>query len=225
MKRSACVFLTAALIIAAVPVAVMAQMAYSQDFEALTPVNGSLAGDGWLNYGNVFDPGWGWIYGYGAYPAVNNIGNWQDITTGQGGPEQGDQQLVVYSDYANGDHGNGNWVESNCYQEQTVAAYGTSRSTPRGATSVAPRRRRRSSRRWTRMTATRRRTSSPTIRRRSPPRGARSRSASTSAPSRVRSSSSVSSAGRRITSPAASSTTTSTSVPTPLRLRRARGAA
>jgi hypothetical protein len=117
MKRRASVILAAALMICAIPVAGLAQTPYSQDFETLPPVDGSLAGDGWLNYGNVFDPGGGYLYGYGPFPAVNNIGNWQDIVTGEGGPPQGDQQIVVYSDYANGDHGNGNWVESNLYQE------------------------------------------------------------------------------------------------------------
>ncbi len=120
MKRSASLILAAALVISAIPVAGLAQTPYSQDFEALAPVNGSLAADNWLNYGNVFDPAMNYIYGYGPYAAVNNIGNWQDIATGQGGPAQGLQQLVVYSDYANGNHGSGNWVESNCYQEQTV---------------------------------------------------------------------------------------------------------
>jgi hypothetical protein len=120
MKRCACALLAAALLIS-VPVVALAQMPYSQDFEALAPVNGSLAGDGWLNFANVFDPGGGYLYGYGPFPAVNNIGNWQDIVTGQGGPPQGDQQLVVYSDYANGDHGVGNLIESNVFQEWVIA--------------------------------------------------------------------------------------------------------
>jgi hypothetical protein len=98
----------------------MAQTPYSQDFEGMTQVNGELAADNWLNYGNVFDPGGAFIYGYGPFAAVNNIGNWQDIATGQSGPEQGANVLVVYSDYANGNHGSGNWVESNCYQEQQL---------------------------------------------------------------------------------------------------------
>lgn len=122
MKRRASVILAAALIIAMVPVAALAQMPYSQDFEALAPVDGSLAADGWLVYGNVFDPAWNWLYGHGPWPAPNNIGNWCDIVTGQGGPDQGLQQLVVYSDYANPDHGNGFWIESNLFQEQTIMA-------------------------------------------------------------------------------------------------------
>jgi hypothetical protein len=106
-----------------IPAVGLAQTPYSQDFELLAPTNGSLAGDGWWNYGNVFDSGWNWIGGYGPYGAVNNIGNWQDIVTGEGGPDQGDQQIVVYSDYANSNHDTtGNWVESNLYQEWTVGA-------------------------------------------------------------------------------------------------------
>ena len=126
MKRRASVILAAALILM-VPVAAMAQMPYAQDFEALAPVDGSLAADGWLVYGNIFDAGGGWIYGHGPWPAPNNIGNWCDIVTGQGGPEQGDQQLVMYSDYANPDHALGYLIESNLFQEQVIpaAAMGT----------------------------------------------------------------------------------------------------
>ncbi|RPJ44849.1 MAG: hypothetical protein EHM19_06145 [Candidatus Latescibacterota bacterium] len=107
---------------ALIPALGLAQTPYSQDFEGLAPVNGSLSGDGWLNYGNVFTPGGAYIYGYGPFGAVNNIGNWQDIVAGEGGPAQGTQQLVVYSDYANGNHGVGNLVESNLYREWTIGA-------------------------------------------------------------------------------------------------------
>jgi hypothetical protein len=122
MYKFASVILTAALLIAAVPVVGIAQVPYFQDFEALAPVDGSLAGDNWLVYGNVFDPGWNWLWGHGPWPAPNNQtpGNWEDIVSGQGGPEQGEQQIVVYSDFQNGEHANGNWVESNLFQEQTL---------------------------------------------------------------------------------------------------------
>jgi len=103
-------------------VAGLAQTPYAQDFEALPPVDGSLAGDGWLVYGNIFDPLGNYLWGHGPWSAPNNQtpGNWQDIVSGQGGPEQGDQQLVVYSDYGNAEHGNGNLVESNLFQEQVI---------------------------------------------------------------------------------------------------------
>ncbi|MBN2564577.1 MAG: hypothetical protein JXB46_02585 [Candidatus Eisenbacteria bacterium] len=124
MKRRAFA-IVAALMICAVPVAGLAQVPYSQDFEALPMVDGSLAGDGWLVYGNIFDPtGTIWLWGHGPWPAPNNIGNWCDITTGQGGPEQGMQQLVVYSDYGNGDHAVGNIIESLLFQEQTITGAG-----------------------------------------------------------------------------------------------------
>jgi hypothetical protein len=126
MKRSASA-IVAALVICMVPVFALAQVPYTQDFETLPMVDGSLAGDGWLVYGNVFDPAWNHLYGHGPWPAPNNIGNWCDIVTGQGGPEQGQQQLVMYSDYANGDHGLGYWIESNLFQEQVI---------PVGATGV-----------------------------------------------------------------------------------------
>ena len=121
MKRSAVVIIAIA-IVCMVPFAAMAQMPYAQDFETLAPVDGSLAADGWLVFGNVFYPDGVYNYGYGPFPAPNNIGNWCDIVTGQGGPEQGDQQLVMYSDYANGDHGAGFLIESNLFQEQVVPA-------------------------------------------------------------------------------------------------------
>jgi hypothetical protein len=109
------------------PTASWAQLVdYSQDFEALDPtptpvgVPGSLAADGWNAYNNVFDSGGGFIYGY---PSVLSQGGPQfaGVATGQGGPEQGDQQMTVYSDYNNPDHGVGNLIETNVFQEQTIA--------------------------------------------------------------------------------------------------------
>lgn len=125
MKRCA-LAIVAALLICMVPVAGLAQAPYVQDFEALPPVDGSLAGDGWLVYGNIFDPtGTIYLWGHGPWPAANNIGNWQDIVTGQGGPLQGLQQLVFYSDYANGDYPLGNVIESLLFQEQPIAVGAT----------------------------------------------------------------------------------------------------
>jgi len=121
MKRNASAILAAALI-CVVAAAGFAQTPYSQDFEGLAPVDGSMAADGWLIFGNVFDPAGNYLYGYGVFPAPNNIGNWCDIVSGEGGPNQGAQQLVVYSDYANADHGNGNLIETNLFQEFPIAA-------------------------------------------------------------------------------------------------------
>ena len=100
MKRSAVVIIAAIVVACMVPVAALAQVPYAQDFENLPPVDGSLAGDGWLVYGNIFDPAGNFLWGHGPWPAPNNQtpGNWCDIVSGQGGPDQGLQQLVVYSD-------------------------------------------------------------------------------------------------------------------------------
>lgn len=94
---------------------------YSQDFEALNQADtAALGNDGWLVFGNVFDPAWNHLYGYGTFAAPNNSPPGPAfclIADGQGGPAQGAQQLVVFSDYNNGDHGNGNIVEANVFQE------------------------------------------------------------------------------------------------------------
>lgn len=110
------------LLVLLVPTAVFAQTAYMQDFEAMAPVDGSMSADGWNVYMNIFDDLGNFQYGWG-YPAPNNIGNIDDIVSGEGGPDQGDQQLVMYSDYGAEQHGWLNWtVETNLYKEWTVGA-------------------------------------------------------------------------------------------------------
>ncbi len=105
------------------PAVGLALAPYSQDFEGLVLADpDALANDGWLVFGNVFDPGGGYLYGYGPFPAPNGTNAFCDIVTGEGGPDQGLQQLVVYSDYNNLDHGVGDLIESNVYQEQTIEA-------------------------------------------------------------------------------------------------------
>lgn len=95
---------------------------YIQNFEGLVQTSPTaLSGDGWLVYGNVFDPTHTtYLYGYGPFPAPNGTGFWCDIDIGQGGAEQGAQQLSVYSDYNNADHAAGNLVESNVFRERTI---------------------------------------------------------------------------------------------------------
>lgn len=97
---------------------------YSQTFESLNAASPSaLADDGWLVFANVFDGTNGnYLYGYGPFPAPNPGGGFSAIATGEGGAPQGAQQLSVYSDYNNGDHGNGHKIESNVFQEQIVGA-------------------------------------------------------------------------------------------------------
>jgi hypothetical protein len=105
--------------------------AYSQNFETLAPSgsgfgNAALGNDGWLIYANVFTAGGAYLYGYGPYAAPNGNAAFSGITgelAGLGGPQQGNQQLVVYSDYNNnGAHGSGQLVEALVFQQQTVGA-------------------------------------------------------------------------------------------------------
>lgn len=117
-----------ALVLGLVVSAASADLAmYSQDFEGMElPVDGStaLSDDGWLVFGNIFDPGGGYLYGYGPFGAPNNASSpaFSNVTTGEGGPDQGDRQLAVFSDYNSPEHGNGNLVESNVYQEWIIGA-------------------------------------------------------------------------------------------------------
>jgi hypothetical protein len=98
-------------------------MPYAQDFEALDQANtDALANDGWLVFGNVFAPDGAYLYGYGPFPAPNDGFAFCAIAAGEGGPDQGDQQLVVFSDYNNTDHADGNLIESNVFQEQIIEA-------------------------------------------------------------------------------------------------------
>ncbi|OGF14504.1 MAG: hypothetical protein A2W00_04860 [Candidatus Eisenbacteria bacterium RBG_16_71_46] len=98
--------------------------AYTQDFEGLVMADpDALGNDGWLVYGNVFDPtGTTYLYGYGPFPAPNTGAAFCAIATGEGGVPQGTQQLSVYSDYNNGDHALLRRIESNVYQEQIIGA-------------------------------------------------------------------------------------------------------
>jgi hypothetical protein len=108
-----------------VPAAAWANLThYGQNFEGLTQSNpGALAGDGWLVFGNVFSPDHSaYYYGYGPFPAPNGGAGFCGIDIGQGGPDQGDQQMVVYNDYNNGDHQWGNLVEANVFRQATIGA-------------------------------------------------------------------------------------------------------
>lgn len=115
--------LAAALLVVAPATSHAAVTAYTQNFESLLISSPSaLTADGWVVYGNVFAPGGAYLYGYGPFGAPNGGSAFCSIDAGQGGAEQGAQQLSVYSDYNNADHGTGNIVESNVYREQTIVA-------------------------------------------------------------------------------------------------------
>jgi len=119
--RATAAFAVAALV-CLIPTLGFALTPYSQDFEGLVQSDiNALGNDGWWVYGNVFGSDWSWWYGYGAFPAPNDGAAFCAIVTGEGGPDQGAQQLVVFSDYNNTDHPVA-WIESNVFQEQTVTA-------------------------------------------------------------------------------------------------------
>jgi len=123
LRTSTC--LLAALVLA-FPTASRAALAtYSQNFETLTASDpNALANDGWVVYGNVFSPDHStFLYGYGTYPAPNGGTAFCAIATGQGGANQGNQQLSVYCDYNNlSAMQAGDQVEANVYHEQTISA-------------------------------------------------------------------------------------------------------
>lgn len=119
----------AALIALVAPLSSHADLtAYSQDFESLPHAepgwgNDALSSDGWITWVNVFSADGAFLYQYGTNPAPNGTLAFSGIDVGQGGPQQGNQQLAVYSDYSNGSaHGSGEWVESFVYQVRTVSA-------------------------------------------------------------------------------------------------------
>jgi len=95
---------------------------YQQDFESLDESDTSALGDdGWLVFGNVFDGvTMDFLYGYGPNPAPNDGAAFSAVATGEGGPEQGNQQLSVYSDYNNADHATGQLIESTVYRERAI---------------------------------------------------------------------------------------------------------
>lgn len=113
----------AAALVLLAPAVGQAIAPYSQDFENLLQFDtAALANDGWVVYGNVYTPDGTYLYGYGTYPAPNDGFAFCQIDMNQGGVDQGFQQLVVFSDYNNLDHANGNLVESNVFREMTIGA-------------------------------------------------------------------------------------------------------
>jgi hypothetical protein len=111
-----------AALVGLIPVAAVALSPYSQDFEGLDQTDiTALDADGWIVYGNVYAPdGTTWLYGYGPFPAPNDGAAFCQIALGEGGVEQGAQQLNTFSDYLNLDHLNGNLVEANIFQELSI---------------------------------------------------------------------------------------------------------
>ncbi|NNC75925.1 MAG: DUF4397 domain-containing protein, partial [Acidimicrobiia bacterium] len=103
------------------------EVEYARDFEDPPIVQqdpDTLANDGWVVFANVFNPDGSYDRGYGG-PAPNAGApdggqGFCGIDIGQGGPTQGGQQLVIFSDYNNPDQGNGSRIEANTYRERAI---------------------------------------------------------------------------------------------------------
>ena len=102
---------------------------YVQDFESMVlgdppqtqPT--SLANDGWQVGANVFGPdGTTFLYNYFSFPAPNGGAAFSAVAAGEGGPEQGAQQLSIYNDYNNADHAAGNIIEAVVFRQRTITA-------------------------------------------------------------------------------------------------------
>ena len=123
MRFTAKALIMFALLVCLAPVANAALAPYSQDFESLSQASPSVLGDnGWLVYANVFGPDWGYWYGYGVFPAPNGSGAFSNIASGEGGAAQGNQQMVVFSDYNNANHADGAHIEALVFQERLIEA-------------------------------------------------------------------------------------------------------
>jgi hypothetical protein len=123
MRHPATKVIAAVALVCLLPAAGLALTPYSQNFESLVKTSlTALSADGWVVYGNVFTPLGVYIRGYGVYPAPNAGSAFCTIDAGQGGLEQGAQQLSVFSDYENTEHAVGNLIESNVFHEQTITA-------------------------------------------------------------------------------------------------------
>lgn len=123
MRINAKAAIVIALLVSMAPVASLALTPYSQDFEGLNQASGTaLGGAGWLVFANVFGPDWGYWYGYGVYPAPNGSGAFSNVAVGEGGASQGNQQMVVFSDYNNANHADGAHIEALVFQERTIDA-------------------------------------------------------------------------------------------------------
>ncbi len=97
---------------------------FSDDFESYNDTIPAVLGDaGYQVFANVSLPDGTFLFGYGPFPAPNQSGAFSGVSVGEGGPDQGSQQLNVFSDYNNSDaHVAGNLIESLVFREQIIGA-------------------------------------------------------------------------------------------------------
>jgi beta-glucanase (GH16 family) len=95
-------------------------LSFFTDFESVDPAASAL-GNNWQSFGTVFNPEGGFVYNYGQ-PFGTPLSDvaFANLTTDQGGAEQGSQQVVLFNDYNNADHGNGLFIEAATFQQVTL---------------------------------------------------------------------------------------------------------
>ena len=125
MRSGLLIVAVAALAIA--PVSQADVTAFDENFEGFDIADpAALTNAGWLVFGNVFDSGGMFKFGYGVFGAPNGGPAFSAIVTGQGGAPQGAQQLSIYNDYNCCMPGEGHFgtdiVESNVFLEQSIGA-------------------------------------------------------------------------------------------------------
>lgn len=108
------------------------EFAYWQNFESLNQADpNALDDDGWLIWGQVSDSSGALKFGYGPYPAPNASADPTDtyfsaIIPGEGGPDQGTQQLRVFNDYSccspQGHFNGTDRVQSSVFQQKWISA-------------------------------------------------------------------------------------------------------
>jgi hypothetical protein len=115
--------------------------AYTEDFEsysatsvdAIGCISGGIGGcpTGSANFlvgANVFDSGGAFLYNYFSFPAPNNTAEpakqFSGIAIGEGGTNQGLQQLNFFNDYANANHtdGSNNVIHAQIFKEWIIDA-------------------------------------------------------------------------------------------------------
>jgi hypothetical protein len=123
MKRSWIALAALALVLQPASLVRAQLSSYSQNFEGMIPaenvIPNTLSNDGWLVGANVFQPdGTTFLYNYFAFPAPNGGSAFSGVVTGEGGPDQGNNQLSVYNDYNNaGSHDAGHRIEAIVFRD------------------------------------------------------------------------------------------------------------
>jgi|GEM_PF-505284 len=100
------------------------QISFS-DFEDANPALGTVGG-GWTVYANVFNADGGYLYGYGPFDAPSGTNAFSGVASSEGGANQGQNALSVFSDYNNtGAQDAGDIIEASTFLEYTLQATDT----------------------------------------------------------------------------------------------------